>query len=165
VATGANELERSVTATERIAESVGANTTALEALRSEARNLSGGEVAELARGVGLGPATAGGKGGPPVSVGEADGANGLPDVPGGDNGPPENGQSEADGRTDTDDGTESDDRTEADDTGGTSDVEADPRRDDGGESSDGGLGVGPPAGVGDDAVGDEDDDDGDGDEE
>jgi hypothetical protein len=50
IAVGSIGLERSVNETERTATEVGMNTTRLEAIRSNARELRGQEVAELARG-------------------------------------------------------------------------------------------------------------------
>jgi hypothetical protein len=66
VAVGATQLSESVNETEPVAASVGVNTTRLEQLRTNARNLSGGEVAELARGLAGPPADVPGAGGPPV---------------------------------------------------------------------------------------------------
>ena len=51
VRAGASELERSVNHTEQVAREVGVDTQRLEQIRTEARNLSGAEVAELARGL------------------------------------------------------------------------------------------------------------------
>ncbi|WP_336135539.1 hypothetical protein [Natronomonas amylolytica] len=51
VAVGANQLEESVNETEPVAERVGVDTGRLHELRTNARNLSGGDVADLARGI------------------------------------------------------------------------------------------------------------------
>lgn len=67
VAVGADHLEKSVNETAPVAESVGVDTERLEQLRENARNLSGGEVAELARGLAGPPADRPGAGGPPAT--------------------------------------------------------------------------------------------------
>jgi hypothetical protein len=71
VAVGADQLTRSVNETEPVAASVGADTERLHELRTNARNLSGGEVAELARGL-TGP-----PGGLPGIVGPPDDSPGM----------------------------------------------------------------------------------------
>jgi hypothetical protein len=65
VAVGADRLEESVNETEPVAESVGVDTERLHELRTNARNLSGGEVAELARGLAGPPADRPGAGDQP----------------------------------------------------------------------------------------------------
>ena len=103
VTTGANGLEKSINDTEAVAASAGVDTAALEALRNDARNLSGGEVSELARGVGLGAMMRGGERGPPENIGGAEseaenGSNVSIGVPGaGGDGPPADGRNETDG--------------------------------------------------------------------
>ena len=64
--------ESASTLPERVREANGINTSNIERLRTEARNLSGPEVAEIARGIagdnagrGMGPAARGQSGGPP----------------------------------------------------------------------------------------------------
>jgi hypothetical protein len=66
VTVGANQLEESVNETEPIAERVGVDTERLHELRTNARNLSGGEVADLARGLAGPPADRPKAGGPPT---------------------------------------------------------------------------------------------------
>ncbi|QLD86944.1 hypothetical protein HWV23_14810 [Natronomonas halophila] len=66
VAVGATQLTESVNETEPVAASAGVNTTRLEQLRTNARDLSGGEVAELARSLAGPPGDRPGVGGPPV---------------------------------------------------------------------------------------------------
>ncbi|WP_178918015.1 hypothetical protein [Natronomonas gomsonensis] len=85
VTTGASGLEQSANETASVAAEAGVDTTRLDALRNEARNLSGGEVAELARGL-AGPMFDGERG-PPGDTGNADGdSNTSVDVPGASNG-------------------------------------------------------------------------------
>ena len=85
VTTGASGLDQSVNETASVAAEAGVATARLDALRNEARNLSGGEVAELARGL-AGPMFDGERG-PPGDTGNADGAsNTSVDVPGASNG-------------------------------------------------------------------------------
>jgi hypothetical protein len=69
VSAGASELEQSVNRTEHVAREVGVDTARLEQIRTEARNLSGTEVAELARGL-AGPP--GGERGRPETPGNGD---------------------------------------------------------------------------------------------
>lgn len=65
VAVGADRLEQSVNETEPVAASVGVDTERLTQLRTNARNLTGGEVSDLARGLAGPPADRPGAGGPP----------------------------------------------------------------------------------------------------
>lgn len=65
VAVGADQLEESVNETEPVAASVGVDTKRLQELRTNAQNLTGGDVAELARGLAGPPADRAAAGGPP----------------------------------------------------------------------------------------------------
>lgn len=67
VAVGADHLEKSVNQTEPVAASVGVDTERLQQLRTNARNLSGGEVADLAQGLAGPPANRPAAGGPPTA--------------------------------------------------------------------------------------------------
>lgn len=67
VTVGAAQLERSVNGTERAAEAAGMNTETLEAIRTNARDLRGPEVAELARNMNGGPSSPANPG-PPIEV-------------------------------------------------------------------------------------------------
>ncbi|MFT4884728.1 MAG: hypothetical protein ACI8U4_002246 [Natronomonas sp.] len=105
VTVGANQLEESVNETEPVAESVGADTERLKELRTNARNLSGGEVRDLARGLAGPPADRPGAGGPPTESpdtnlsddrrGEA--GNATDPRPGNQTGGESNGASDAQG--------------------------------------------------------------------
>ncbi|WP_136690029.1 hypothetical protein [Halorhabdus amylolytica] len=65
--TRVRNLQHSIDETERVGDRVGVNTTRLERLRTNAANLSGHEVASMARNLSLGP-PAGVPGGPPANV-------------------------------------------------------------------------------------------------
>jgi hypothetical protein len=81
VTVGASSLERSLNETERAAEAAGLDTQRLETLRTNARNLTGPEVAELARGLASPPSAA--QRGPLGNVTDGE-TPGMPDVPGAD---------------------------------------------------------------------------------
>jgi hypothetical protein len=87
VTTSSDNLRNNINETAQVAMEAGVNTTRLERLRSEARELSGPEVAEIARGLsGLGPETAPGRSGDRGPPGEGGpGANRSDDRRGGPN--------------------------------------------------------------------------------
>lgn len=128
VTTGANGLEQSANETATVAAEAGVNTTRLDAIRNEARNLSGGEVAELARGL-AGPMSDGERG-PPGATGNVDGdSNTSVDVSGASNGggPPVDTDVEDDSVSDDDSPSSSDssavgDGEERDDDGTDTDA-------------------------------------------
>ncbi len=144
VTTGANGLEESANETASVAAEAGVDTTRLDALRNEAHNLSGGEVAELARDL-AGPMFDGERG-PPEDTGNADGdSNTSVDVPGASNGggPPvetdvsddpvsddgDGGSPDSSGSSAPEDREESDDSEERDDNSAGADAAAeDPER-------------------------------------
>ena len=77
VAVGASNLERSVNGTERAAQASGVDTQSLDEIRSNARELRGSEVAELAKGLGVGR-SAGDRGPPADSPGNGNGQSAGP---------------------------------------------------------------------------------------
>jgi hypothetical protein len=79
VAVGATQLTESINETEPVAASAGVNTTRLQQLRTNARGLSGGEVADLARGLAGPPGDRPGVGGPPVDSPAGNASQGRPD--------------------------------------------------------------------------------------
>jgi hypothetical protein len=133
VAVGAAQLTESVNETAPVAASAGVNTTRLEQLRTNARNLSGGEVAELARGLAGPPADVPGAGGPPVDSPAGNVSDNGPDRAGNvssdrpGNGPAERG--EGDGPPKSKNASEQD--------GGTTSSGGDERGSDGAESDPG----------------------------
>jgi len=88
LATRADQLTENVNETDRTARRVGVNETRLDRLRTEARNLTGPEVANIARGLaGMPEGVPGGGMGP-----GPDGERGPPgNVDDGERGPPEDG--------------------------------------------------------------------------
>lgn len=90
-------LNRSIDETERQARATGANVSKVHQLRDRTRNMSGPEVADVARSMAGGP-PAGSPGGPP-SVGPGDGGppNGTGPPDDGQGGPPDNGSDRGQG--------------------------------------------------------------------
>lgn len=89
VAVGADQLEESVNETEPVAASVGVDTERLQELRTNARNLTGSDVAELARGLAGPPADRAAAGGGPPDENVTEG--GPNQAENASNGPPDDG--------------------------------------------------------------------------
>lgn len=115
VAVGANGLEESVNGTERAAQAAGLDVEVLNAIRANARDLQGSEVAALAQNI-SGPPSDGERGPPDGSQGsgegDADVATNRSDARGG---PGDVGSSEDPGNGSQDSGNEPDDAGAADD--------------------------------------------------
>lgn len=144
VMVGAKDLQDSINETERAAEAVGVDTQRLERLRSNASELSGPEVAEIARGL-AGPVENPGKSDDAGPPGGAPGAGASGDQPGQSNGSDGN-TTDAENGSDAGDGNSSG----ADGSGSSDGGGAEPGNDGGGGGSDG-------AAPGDDDTGADDD--------
>lgn len=124
---GAAALERSANRTDRVARSVGADTERLAAIRQNASELRGQEVAELAQSIAGQPSHAGG---PPSEDGAANGTDGPaadPSGNGSDRSTAENGSTSGQDGSDASDGGPPDHAGGAEDEDGDdgADAEAD----------------------------------------